>query len=73
MEFGGATGGAITASERLYCRSEPAYRAHLPIRLFSRRAALVLVLALVLMQVGIRVTMGPDFPEVMLAHLFWIP
>lgn len=44
-----------------------------PLALFSRRAALVLVPSLILMQVGIRVVMGPDFTEVMFAHVFWIP
>jgi hypothetical protein len=44
-----------------------------PLALFSRRAALLLVPALILMQLGIRITMGPDFSSVMFAHVFWIP
>ena len=44
-----------------------------PLALFSRRARMVLVPAVFLMQVGIRTLMGPTFDQYLICNLFWVP
>jgi hypothetical protein len=44
-----------------------------PLALVSARLRYVLVPTIVLIQVGIRVTMGPSFAPLLLSHLFWVP
>lgn len=44
-----------------------------PLALFSRRARWMLVPLMFLIQVGIRVVMGPTFYPLMICNLFWVP
>ncbi len=44
-----------------------------PLALFSRTARRVFVPATILMLVGFRVLMGPDFSALIVCHAFWIP
>ena len=44
-----------------------------PLALVSRRARWVFVPGMALAQIGIRVLMGPWFPQFLLCNLFWIP
>ncbi len=44
-----------------------------PLALVSRRARRLLVPSVLLMQVGIRVVLGPSFVTWMLCNVFWVP
>jgi hypothetical protein len=44
-----------------------------PIALFSRRARWFFPPAMCGTLIGIRLLMGPTFPQFLLCHLFWIP
>jgi predicted DCC family thiol-disulfide oxidoreductase YuxK len=44
-----------------------------PLALFSRRARALLVPSAFLMQLGIRMVMGPSFGQYLICNLFWIP
>ncbi len=44
-----------------------------PLALFSRRARWLLVPAVLSMQIGIRVILGPRFVQFMICNLFWVP
>ncbi len=45
----------------------------MPIALFSRRARWVLVPGIVAMQIGISMLVGPNFYQIMLCQLLWVP
>jgi hypothetical protein len=44
-----------------------------PLALFSTRARSVIVPGVFLMQVGIRLLMGPTFNQYLICNLFWVP
>lgn len=44
-----------------------------PLALVSRRARWLLVPSLVLIQVGIRLVLGPDFKAFLVSNVFWVP
>lgn len=44
-----------------------------PLALFSRRVRWVIVPGVFLMQVGIRVLLGPTFSQFLICNLFWVP
>ncbi len=44
-----------------------------PLALFNRRARVIFPLGMCGALVGIRLLMGPTFPEFIICHLFWIP
>lgn len=44
-----------------------------PLALFSFRARWILVPLMLLIQVGIRVVMGPSFNQFLICNLFWVP
>ncbi|HEX6940099.1 MAG TPA: DCC1-like thiol-disulfide oxidoreductase family protein [Longimicrobiales bacterium] len=44
-----------------------------PLALFSRRARWLLVPAVLGMQIGIRVILGPRFVQFMICNIFWVP
>jgi hypothetical protein len=44
-----------------------------PLALFSRRARWIIVPGVFLMQVGIRVLLGPPFYQFLICNLFWVP
>src|SRR5207302_10188593 len=58
---------------RLLAGATLAIEVSFPLALFSRRARWALVPAGLLMQVGIRVLMGPSFEQFMSCYLFWVP
>ena len=45
----------------------------MPIALFSRRSRCVLVPSVAVMQFGIAVLMGPNFYQIILCQLLWVP
>ena len=44
-----------------------------PLALFSRRARWFFVPGAALMQIGIRVLLGPDFEQLLICNVFWVP
>jgi len=44
-----------------------------PLALFSRRARWILVPLMLVIQIGIRVVMGPSFNQFVICNLFWVP
>ncbi|HEX7118968.1 MAG TPA: DCC1-like thiol-disulfide oxidoreductase family protein [Longimicrobiales bacterium] len=44
-----------------------------PLALFSHRARWLLVPAILAMQIGIRIILGPRFVQFMICNLFWVP
>ena len=50
-----------------------AVEAGYPLALFSRRARWIFPPAMCALLIGIRLTMGPTFPQFVLCHLFWVP
>ena len=69
--------GVGLAKHRLLCRalalSILAIECGYPLALFFRAARRVFVPATILMLVGFRVLMGPDFSALIVCHAFWIP
>jgi len=58
---------------RLMAAATVAFEVGYPLALFSLRARWVIVPSVFLMQLGIRVLMGPTFTQFLICNLFWIP
>jgi hypothetical protein len=69
--------GVWLARHRMLCRalalSIVILECGYPLALFSRTARRLLVPAAILVLVGFRVLMGPDFSALIVCHAFWIP
>lgn len=58
---------------RLLAAATVAFELAYPLALFSRRARRIIVPTLVLIQIGIRLLMGPSFRAMLICNLFWVP
>jgi hypothetical protein len=69
--------GVVLASHRWLCRTLAAATIAVeigyPLALVSRRARAIVVPGALLMQIGIRVVIGPSFVAWMLCNVFWVP
>jgi hypothetical protein len=58
---------------RLLAAATLAFELGYPLALFSRRARGIIVPTVVLIQIGIRILMGPSFRGMLICNLFWVP
>ena len=57
---------------RLIAAATVTFEISYPLALFSSRARWIIVPSILVMQVGIRVLMGPTFPQFLICNLFWV-
>src|SRR6185436_16879401 len=69
--------GLVLARHPWLCRTLAAStivcEAGYPLALVDRRARALFVPGALLMQIGIRVFLGPTFPQMMICNAFWVP